>query len=63
MNELAVGREFADFESLSTYVKHFEHKYLTQFYKRDNRKIEADGIRNTRKTYNVSIKYANITYA
>ena len=63
MDELAVGREFPDFQRLSAAVEHFEHTNFEQFYKRDSRKIEADICRNTRKTYNTAIEYANITYA
>ena len=34
MDELAVGREFADFKSLSAVVAQFENSNFVQFYKR-----------------------------
>jgi len=63
MDELAVGREFADFSSLSAAVALFESNNFVQLYTRDSRTVEADVRRNTRKTYNSAIKYANITFA
>ena len=62
MDELIVGRKFPDFQRLSAAAEHFEHTNSVQFYKRDSRKIEADIRRNTWKTYNMAIEYANITY-
>ena len=56
MDELAVGREFADFESLWTAITNFLQKYLIFFFLNDSRAIEADVRRNTRKMYNVPIK-------
>ena len=49
MDELAVGREFADFSSLSAAVALFESNNCVQLYTRD-RTVEADVRRNTRKT-------------
>ena len=63
MDELAVGCEFSDFHRLSAAIENFEQTNFVQFYKRDSRRIEADVRRNTRKTYNTAIEYANITYA
>ena len=42
MDELAGGRKFTDFKSLSAAVAQFENSNFAQFYKRDSRSVEED---------------------
>ena len=55
MGEMLVGREFLDFQSLSSAIDIFEQTNFTQLYKRDCRTIEVGVRKNTRKKYNAAI--------
>ena len=60
MDELAVGCEFADSESSKATFVNFERRNFVQLLRRAILTIEADIKRNTRMSYNASIRYTNI---
>ena len=60
---LSVGKEFSSFEELSCSVKLWEKSNFVTLYTRSSRSIEACKKRAPKRTFNDTLKFAELDYA
>lgn len=59
----SVGEKFSSFKAFQGKLDRYQRETNSQWYRRDSRSVEAYKKRFPNRTFNVDIKFAELTYA